>query len=472
MKGKPIKFQQFVLAAAAIAMLAAPALAQQGQAQNRRVPASAAEAKSSFAPVVRLSAPAVVNVYSERRGRPTPNVADILGGRGGRGGPDGGSDRMQQSLGSGAIVRGDGIIVTNNHVVENSQDIRVVLTDRREFPAKVLLADPRSDLAVLKIEPPAGETFPTIRIDAEEPLQVGDLVLAIGNPYGVGQTVTNGIVSALSRTDIGITDYSFFIQTDAAVNPGNSGGPLVDMDGDLIGVNTAIFSQSGGSSGVSFAIPAALVRQVVASAVAGKTRVERPWLGAQTPPITREAAQNLGLAIAQGVQIKQVYPGGPADKAGLLAGDILLAIDGESVNDESGVIYRIGTRQPNDSVTLKLRRGNADRIVTARLESPPGGEAGELKVSGTNPFNGTTVANLTPALAMEKGIDPFLRGVTVTAVAGTASRNFRAGDVILEINGESIDSTTKLEDILRVGARQWAFTMQRGDQVRRVQTTG
>ncbi|MEI7931628.1 MAG: Do family serine endopeptidase [Alphaproteobacteria bacterium] len=465
-------FKTFALTAAAVAALSPPALAQPAQtrpapaAPAKRAPASVAEMRSSFAPVVRASAPAVVNVFSERR---TQSASSRTGSLFSGGLP---RERVEQSLGSGAIVRGDGVIVTNNHVIEGNDTIRVVLADRREFPAKVLLADPRSDLAVLKIDIPAGETLPIIKIDPDEKLEVGDLVLAIGNPYGVGQTVTNGIISALSRSGVGITDYSFFIQTDAAVNPGNSGGPLVDMDGDLIGLNTAIFSESGGASGISFAIPAAMVRQVVASAVAGNSHVERPWLGAQTVPITHDAAQNLGLSIAQGVQVKQVYPGGPADKGGIKVGDILLTINGESVNDDSAVNYRIGTRPTGDNATLKVMRSGAERTLTVKLATPPGGDAQVIHISGSNPFTGATVSNLTPALAEEKGLDPFLKGVTITEAPTTTARGgfaFKAGDVILEVNGQTIDSTQTLQDAIKSGTRQWIFAVQRGDQVRRIQ---
>ncbi len=457
--GRLNMFKRYALVAVALAALAQPALAQ----QSRRVPASAADVRTSFAPVVRNTAPAVVNVYSERRttGRSGNSTADRFSF-----GPVP-AERVQQSLGSGAIVRDDGIVVTNNHVIEKMDEIRVVLADRREFPARVLLADPRSDVAVLKIDAPAGEKFPIIRIDAEDAPEVGDLVLAIGNPFGVGQTVTNGIISALSRTDIGITDYSFFIQTDAAINPGNSGGPLVDMDGDLIGLNTAIYSQTGGSVGISFAIPAAMVRQVVASAVAGSTRVERPWLGAQIAPITREVAQSLGLPGAQGVQVKQVYPGGPADKGGVRPGDILLAINGETVNDDSAVNYRVGTRKSGDQASLKVLRAGAERALTVSLSIPPSAPAESFTVTGRNPFEGLTISNLSPATAEEKGIDPFLKGVAVTDVSrGMASRTgLKQGDIILEINGVTIDSTRKMQDVLKSSDSQWEYAVQRGAQV-------
>jgi len=263
----------------ALALLAAcsgPAGTTQAQdaglAQPTKAPPSSVEGmKTSFAPVVKRAAPAVVNVSSRRvvRQRVDP-FWDLFSGRGGV--PQ---ERIAQSLGSGAIVRADGVILTNNHNIDGADEIVVQLADRREFPARVLLADPRSDLAVLKIDVGA-ERLPVIAIDDQEVMEVGDLVLAIGNPFGVGQTVTNGIISATARSNVGITDYSFFIQTDAAINPGNSGGPLVDMDGDLVGINTFIISRSGSSSGVGFAIPAAVVKQVVNAALGGGHSVVRP----------------------------------------------------------------------------------------------------------------------------------------------------------------------------------------------------
>src|SRR5665213_506214 len=254
-----------------------------------RVPPDAATMKMSFAPIVRRAAPAVVNVFSRRvvRAQVDPFWAMFSSGV-----P---RERVEQSLGSGSIVRADGVILTNHHNIEGAQEIRVVTADRREWPATVILDDARADLAVLKIDA-KGERLPTLAIDDAVSPQVGDLVLAIGDPFGVGQTVTNGIVSALARSQGGSNDYAVFIQTDAAINPGNSGGPLVDMNGDLIGVNTAILSQSGTSSGVGFAIPAALAKQVVSAALGGGHAVVRPWLGAKTQMLSDQLAKSLGLA--------------------------------------------------------------------------------------------------------------------------------------------------------------------------------
>jgi Do/DeqQ family serine protease len=432
---------------------------------TRHVPGDAGSIKTSFAPVVKRAAPAVVNVFSRRMVRQRIDPFWEFFGGGGMPG-----SRVEQSLGSGVLVRSDGIVVTNNHVIADMQEIMVVLADRREFPAKLLLADPKSDLAVLQIDT-KGERLPVLAIDDKEPVLVGDLVLAIGNPFGVGQTVTNGIVSALARTDVGITDYSFFIQTDAAINPGNSGGALVDMDGDLIGLNTAIFSRSGSSSGIGFAIPAAMVKQVVESAIGGRSTVVRPWLGAKLQPVTSEVAKGLGLDRPEGVLIADLFPGAAADRAGLEVGDLILSIDGQPVNDEAGVNYRVGTRRPGDTVQIQVRRDGTLRTLAVRLAPPPSDRApAERTLSGRHPLDGATVVNLSPALADSLGADPFLtkQGVMITKVppqsyAGGAG--FQPGDLIRQVNGRNIQTTSDLLEALQSPTRVWSLSIQRGNQV-------
>ena len=431
----------------------------------RAAPESAAAVKMSFAPVVRRAAPAVVNVYSRRLVRPQvdPFWGQFMGGGVPR-------ERVEQSLGSGSIVRADGIILTNHHNIEGAQEIMVVTADRREWPATVLLDDPRADLAVLKIDT-KGERLPTISIDADEDIQVGDLVLAIGDPFGVGQTVTNGIVSALARSDVGITDYSFFIQTDAAINPGNSGGPLVDMDGNLVGVNTAIVSRSGTSSGVGFAIPAAMARQVVQAALGGSTSVSRPWLGAKAQTLTGEMARSLGLANPQGVLVADLWPGGPAARAGLRQGDVVLSVDGQAVNDEASLNYRVATRRPGENLNLTVRRaGVPDRALTVRIDAPPASPAPDERViSGRNPFEGATVINLSPAAAAQNGVDPFAgQGVLISAVAagGVAQRiGLQPGDMVRALNGRQIANTRDLAALLAQPARGWSITIERGGRM-------
>lgn len=436
-----------------------------GLAQPTKAPPSSVEGmKTSFAPVVKRAAPAVVNVSSRRvvRQRVDPFWDMFMGGAA----P---AARVAQSLGSGAIVRADGVILTNNHNIDGADEIMVQLADRREFPAKVLLADPRSDLAVLKIDT-GGERLPVIAIDDQEELEVGDLVLAIGNPFGVGQTVTNGIISATARSNVGITDYGFFLQTDAAINPGNSGGPLVDMDGDLIGVNTAILSRSGTSSGVGFAIPAAMARQVITAALGGEHMVIRPWLGARTQAVTPDVARSLGLPGPRGVVVTDVWPGGPAQRAGLKVGDVILDVGGEAVNDEGGATYQFGSRRPGETVPVKILRDNAERSLTVRAEPAPGGRGDERTISGSNPFQGATVANLSPAIADEIGVDPFAGkggGVVVTRVAqGFAQQaGLKPGDMVREINGRAIASMGDLNAAISSGGKVWRVTIQRGGQI-------
>jgi Do/DeqQ family serine protease len=440
----------------------APSMAE----PSRTVPSDAAAIRLSFAPVVRKAAPAVVNVYS--RGVTRVSADPFWGMFGGLGM---GGERVSQSLGSGVIVRSDGVIVTNNHVIAGGQSIMVVLGDRREFPAKVLLADPRADVAVLKID--AGtERLPVMPLDDRDTAQVGDLVLAIGDPFGVGQTVTNGIVSALARSGVGITDVSYFIQTDAAINPGNSGGALVDMDGDMIGMNTAILSQSGTSSGVGFAIPAALIKRVVEDAVGGHAVAgARPWLGLKTQEVTAEIATSLGLDRPEGVLVTDTYPGGPAALAGLKSGDLITAIDGQPVNDESTLNYRVATHRSDDQVQLMVRRGHDPaQAVSVRIEPPPGGpeEAG-VTLTGSNPLSGMTVASLSPAAAERLGLDPFAAksGVVITDVGQSYAANMgiQAGDLIRQVNGHAISSTVDLKAVLATGGSAWTIVIQRGGQI-------
>src|SRR6202163_2464716 len=285
-------------------------------AQQRQVPASSAQLQLSYAPVVQRVAPAVVNVYASHvveNQNPCmayPFFRQFFGG--------GGMPRemVQRSLGSGVLVDASGLIVTNYHVIEGASDVKIALADKREFAADVVLKDQRSDLAVLRIKG-ASERFPTLEFANSDELQVGDVVLAIGDPFGVGQTVTHGIVSALARSQVGTSDYQFFIQTDAAINPGNSGGPLVDLNGRLVGINSAIYSRSGGSNGIGFAIPANMVRVVVASAQGGGASVKRPWLGAKLQAVTPEIADGMGLKRPAGALIASAVQGGPASHAGL-----------------------------------------------------------------------------------------------------------------------------------------------------------
>ena len=313
-------------------------------AQTRAVPESRQQIALSFAPIVQKTAASVVNVYGVNRAQRSvsPFSDDDLFRRFFGGDRFGGvpRERAQQSLGSGVLADTSGLVVTNHHVIEGLTEVKVSLADRREFEADIVLRDPRTDLAVLKLR--GAERLPAIDIGDSDNLQVGDLVLAIGNPFGVGQTVTQGIVSALARTQVGVTDYQFFIQTDAAINPGNSGGALVDMTGRLIGINTAIFSRTGGSHGIGFAIPSAMVKVVVESAKGGGKSVRRPWFGASLQNVTSDVAEAMGLDRPAGVLVARVFDNGPAADSGLKRGDVILGVDGQQVEFAGG--FRLSLR--------------------------------------------------------------------------------------------------------------------------------
>src|SRR5437763_2829206 len=318
-------------------------------AQQRQVPASVGQLELSFAPIVKRVAPAVVNVYAARIvANNNPFLADPFFRQFFGAVP---REQVERSLGSGVIVDPAGLVVTNYHVIDGASQVKVALADKREFEADIVLKDQRSDLAVLRVKG-AKERFPTLQFADSDELQVGDVVLAIGDPFGVGQTVTHGIVSAVARTQVGISDHQFFIQTDAAINPGNSGGALVDMAGRLVGINTAIFSRSGGSQGVGFAIPATMVRLVVSSARSGGSAVKRPWLGAKLQALTPELSQAFNLQRPSGVVITSVTDKGPAAQAGLKAGDVIVAVGAQAVDDPNAFDYRFTTHELGGKVEV------------------------------------------------------------------------------------------------------------------------
>ena len=333
----------------------------QGIQQEKRIPESRSEVALSFAPVVKKVAGSVVNVYGTRRetrGRASimddPLFREFFGGGASR-------ERVEQSVGSGVIVSPEGIVVTNHHVIEGMTEVKVAFADKREVEADIILRDPRTDLAVLKLK--TTDRLPFIDIGDSDGLEVGDIVLAIGNPFGVGQTVTQGIVSALARTQIGVSDYQFFIQTDAAINPGNSGGALVDMQGRLVGVNTAIFSRSGGNQGIGFAIPANMLKLVVQSARSGVTTVVRPWFGGRLQAVTPDMAEGLGLTRPAGALVVSTVPKGPAAEAGFKRGDVITAVDGIEVDDPEAFGYRYATKGTSGTVAVSIVRGGAKQTL-------------------------------------------------------------------------------------------------------------
>jgi Do/DeqQ family serine protease len=444
-----------------LGLLSAPAAAQ-----DRRVPASPGELKFSYAPVVQKVAPSVVNVYAAKivQNR-NPLMEDPLFRRffGGDGGLQ--REQVQRSLGSGVIVDATGLVVTNNHVIEGASEVKVALADKREFEAEIVLKDARTDLAVLRIKD-GRERFAAIEPGNSDELLVGDVVLAIGNPFAVGQTVTHGIVSALARTQVGITDYQFFIQTDAAINPGNSGGALVDLSGRLIGINTAIFSRSGGSQGIGFAIPVNMVKVVIASAKGGGTTVKRPWLGAKLQAVTPDIAESLGLKRPAGVLIASVSNPSPALRAGLKTGDLIVAIDGQMVEDPNAFDYRFATKPLGGTAQLGILRGGKEATLKVALETAPETPRDEIVISSRSPFMGVKVANVSPALAEELRLDPSTEGVVVLEVtAGSVAQSlgFQRGDVIASVNDEKIARTRDLDRVAKDG-RRWSITIIRGGQ--------
>jgi len=438
-------------------------------AQERVVPKSQAAIKQSFAPVVKQAAPAVVNVYVRHRvqQRVSPFFNDPFFRRffGEQFGVP--QERIQNSLGSGVLVSAEGVVVTNYHVIRGSDDseITVALNDGREFPAKLILKDEKTDLAVLRLDGD-GASFPSITFANSDSLEVGDLVLAIGDPFGVGQTVTSGIVSALARTKVGISDYQFFIQTDAAINPGNSGGALVDMNGQLVGINTAIFSKSGGSHGIGFAIPSNMVRLVVQSALKGGT-VQRPWFGASLQPLTSDIAESIGLDRPVGALVTSLHEKGPAKGAGLQVGDVVVSVDDKAVQDPEAFQYRFVTKGVGGAVKLGIFRKGKPLQATVSLLAPIEDPPRDTQVlSGPHPLAGSTVVNLSPAVAQELSIDDEgKQGVVVLEVerGSNAGRlGVKRGDIIVGLNNEKVDSVKSLTVLLEVGGGAWRLALQRG----------
>jgi Do/DeqQ family serine protease len=442
-------------------------------AQERRVPSSLNEIRLSYAPVVQRAAPTVVNVYAAKTvAAQNPLLDDPIFRR--FFGVPGGGEQVQRSLGSGVLVDASGLVVTNNHVIEGADQVKVSLSDKREFEAEMVLKDTRSDLAVLRLKAP-GERFPAIEFSDSDTLQVGDVVLAIGNPFAVGQTVTHGIVSAVARTQVGITDYQFFIQTDAAINPGNSGGALVDTSGRLVGINTAIFSRSGGSQGIGFAIPANMVKVVVASAKGGGSAVKRPWLGAHLQTVTPEIAESLGVKRPTGALVASLTAGSPAARGGLKAGDLITSVDGQEVEDPNAFDYRFATKSLGGSARLGIVRSGKEAAVTVALEPLPDTPHDELVIAARSPFQGAKVSNLSPALADDLRLDPSTDGVVITAVTDGSpaqSLGFHRGDLVVSVNNQKIAKTRDLEKATAQPSRVWRITIMRGGQQMSVVLSG
>ena len=458
--------------------LAAPPAAVAAPEPVRELPKSQAEVQLSFAPLVKTVTPAVVNVYATKteQGFQSPFANDPFFSR-----LFGGGDMFQsrpqtsQSLGSGVIVDPKGMIVTNSHVVNGADAIHIALSGGREYPVKLLLDDPKSDLAVLQIDNTGGKTFPALSFANSDSLEVGDLVLAIGNPFGVGQTVTSGIVSALARTGVETGNFDYFIQTDAAINPGNSGGALVDLEGKLVGINTAIFTRSGGSVGIGFAIPANMARTVAEAGQKGGPIV-RPWFGAQLQEVTTDIADSLSIDPPHGALITDVAPDSPAAKAGLKSGDAIIKIDGVDVDAPQGFDFRFATKDLGSSTSLTYVRGGRTADATVAVVPAPAASADQSgTIAGNTRFSGTSVSVLTPAVAQDMNLPFDSKGVVVTSVASGSpaeQMGLLKGDIIVAINGRQISDVGTFQRLVSTRTDGWQIVLQRNGQVIRSYISG
>jgi serine protease Do len=408
------------------------------------VPFSVADTSRGFSDIVRVVSPAVVNISSIKtlKRQPTPfdEFFDFLYPF-----PDGRSKKWkEQSLGSGVIASPDGYIITNYHVVEQSDDIKVILFDKRSFRAKLMGSDPKTDLAVIRI---SAKDLPVVPWGDSDKLQVGEFVLAIGNPFALSHTVTMGIVSAVGRVDVGIADYENFIQTDAAINPGNSGGPLVNIKGELIGINTAIFSKTGGYQGIGFAVPSNMVRLVM-DQLLKKGKVVRGWIGVTIQELTPELAQKFGLKLSEGALVSDVAQGGPAQGAGIMRGDIILEFDGKKVDDVGVLRNMVAQSRIGDQVGIKLlRRANMLATVVNIVELPADGADMTIGVisskqeSNENALSGMAATDITRAIMKQLGLENDEEGVVVVKIepdSPAEEAGLKKGDIVQEVDRQKI----------------------------------
>lgn len=443
------------------------------------VPSSKQQIQLSFSPLVKQVSPAVVNIYTKRtvtQRMRHPFLDDPFFGGFFNQHQFGNRMRKQveNSLGSGVIIKADGLVVTNSHVVEGADEITVVLNDGRELEATLALRDEASDLALLRVDN-KGVDLPFAPLKPSETLEVGDIVLAIGNPFGVGQTVTSGIVSAQGRSSLDINDFNFFIQTDAAINPGNSGGPLVAMDGGVVGINTAIYSRDGGSLGIGFAIPSEMVASVVAAEEAGQSGargVTRPWIGVSAQTVTSDIANSLGLERPSGALIAKLHSASPLAEAGIEVGDIITSINGRMIRDAAEMKFRMATVPIGEKADVTYSRKGDERTVKVEAILPPEDPPREeTKIEGQNPLTGALISNFNPAVGAEIGITDEFEGVVVLDVQrGTpSSRIFRAGDILLEINGREIEDVGDVEKSIDKPTRQgWILQYSRNGQTSQI----
>ena len=432
----------------------------------------AAEAPRSYADLAALVMPGVVNISTDKvvevpDWHPMLNDPRFRRFFGDPEAPDQ-QEQIERSLGSGVIISRDGYILTSNHVIERASKIRVLLGDSKELEAKIIGQDERTDVALIKVE--SDEALPFLRIGDSDALRIGDQVMAVGNPFGVGQTVTLGIVSAVGRS-IGLIDYEDFIQTDASINPGNSGGALVDMNGDLVGINTAILSRSGGSQGVGFAIPSNMAI-TIKDMLVQHGKVQRAWLGVITAEVDQTMAEALGMKAPRGVLISTVNEGTPAAKAGLQENDIILEVDGQDVNSVSDLRNTISLSGVGHDAKLLTLRDGRERQVTVTLgelpEDPTAAAAPKDEGEGADGIEGVTVRELSDALRQRLRLPEGIEGVVVAEVSQTSNashRGLRQGDIIVEVARESVATLDDFRRLVKKDAdRPVLLKIRRGDQ--------
>jgi Do/DeqQ family serine protease len=432
-----------------------------------KVPTSQVEIQLGFAPLVKEAAPAVVNIYAKRvvETRQSPIQGDPFFQNLFR---DFGTVRpqVQNSLGSGVILSGDGIVVSNYHVVGMATDIRVVLNDRREFAARVLLGDRDSDLAILQLID-APQNMPHLTLRDSDTVDVGELVLAIGNPFGVGQTVSSGIISGLARSGTAAgAGQGYFLQTDAPINPGNSGGALIDINGDLIGINTRILTRSGGSNGIGFAIPTNLVAQFVTQAEAGNDSFQRPWAGATGQPVDADMAESLGMDRPGGIVISALHAASPLRAAGLAPGDVILAVDGQPVNTGSEMIFRMSVAGLGSEADLTVLQNGRGNVVTVALTQPPEIPARDTVVTGRrSAIPELTLTNINPAVIAASRLPLGAEGVVIEDPGPIGARaGLRSGDILRSVNGDETPDTKSAQRALRNAGSRITLEIERGGQ--------
>jgi len=450
-----------VLPVLALALLPALAVAQD-------VPQSQGQITLSFAPVVKQTAPSVVNIYATTvvKGQGNPFSGDPIFEQFFQQFGQTRPPRMENSLGSGVIVGQDGLVVSNYHVIGQATEIKVELSDRREYQAHVLLADKESDLAVLQLD--GAEDLPAMPFRDSDTLEVGELVLAIGNPFGVGQTVSSGIISGLGRSTLSIGEgRGYFVQTDAAINPGNSGGALIDVAGRLVGINTAILTKDGGSNGIGFAIPSNLVQNFIEQAQAGETRFQRPWAGITGQGVDAAMADALGLDRPEGVMVSDLHPESPFAAAGLGVGDVIVAIDGAPTDSPQEVMFRLAALGIGREVTVDYLHDGDREQTTVTLIAPPDSPDRDTRDLGEGSvLQGATVARINPAVAAELDLpDSVPSGVVVMAARGLAARvGLQPGDVLTAINGRPVESPADAEDLSQANTRRWGIEVLRAGE--------